>query len=143
MPDPNVDRWRQRGRIAMWTEPNSSAWNFCADATGCDSLISLLQLMENAEWSSKASLKLSRPKMTASGDPAQIRFANNMTIAYPKGRVAEDHWGLAGKREPTLKFGLQGLQEFKSAINDIKVGKGDYSIGESPNELWIWWWVDD
>jgi len=126
MPDTNVDRWRQRGQIAMWTETNSASWNFCADAVGCDSVARLLQLMESAKWTSKASLKLTRPTMTANGDPAQFRFANKMTIAFPKGRAAEEHWSLSGKRELAFEFGLQRLFEFKSGVEE----RGHWGVEE-------------
>ena len=149
MGDPNVERWRQRGTIAMWMnrrDPRRSEWNIAADDAACDGLLQLFDLMENGEWSSKKELRLTKPVKTPDhGGDFPFRSAKQLTIKYPKDRVSNNHWQFTENgRKLLLEIGLTRLQELREAITDMKTGGGDYLIGDRDNNpLWIWWWIND
>ena len=147
MGDPNVERWRQRGTIAMWMNRHRHReWNIVADDDACDGLVQLLDLMEIGEWSSKRELRLTKPVKTPDhGGVFPFRSATQLTIKYPKDRVPDDHWHFTeNDRQLLLEIGLTRLQEMRDAIKDMKKGGGDYCIGDQDsNPLWIWWWIKD
>jgi len=143
MANPNVERWRQRGNVAMWRNRDSpdSRWNFSADQSGCESLENLFGLMQTAKWPSKSSIVLTSPTVTANGGGDNLRFAETVNLTFPAGRVPDDHWQLTHDEQPTITLGHQRLAEFRAAVVDIGSGNGDYTIGNETDRLWVWWWV--
>ena len=142
MPDPAVSRWKQNGLAAFWREPKSDHWNLTADDECCRSLIELIDLMQNAQWSSRAQVSLTMPDRTANGDVAGAKFAKSIEICYPKDQVGREHWEIRSDQNLSLEIGFDRLFELRSVVNDIRVGNGDYSIGSDANPLWVWWWVN-
>ena len=146
MADPKVEHWRQRGTICMWQSRRpAGAWNLTASDAACDALCELLDLMRDAQWSSKKELELKKAKVTAGHEGEPHRSATQLTIKYPKDRVPDDHWALQEQettRKLLLEVGAARLQELRDAVTDLKTGGGDYSIGGDQARLWIWWFLD-
>lgn len=142
MPDTSVTRWKQSGQVAMWRSDQRDNWSLSADSAGCDSLNELLNLVIKAQWSSSVIVKLALPKQTAFGPSKQLQTVESFTLSFPKESVNSDHWEFEIEENLTLELGSGRIIELLGAIEDIRNGKGDYSIGPSRNPLWIWWWVD-
>lgn len=148
MGNPQVDRWRQRGRILVWTHVmgfDPFEWNFSADNAACDALVELLDLMERSKWSCKKAIKLKSAKRTSLATEApHLRMKQRLCLILkylPRDQVAEDHW--LTKVNPDsfeIHFGASSLVRFRDAIVDIKAGNGDYAIGNDEYPLWMWWY---
>jgi hypothetical protein len=145
MSDPDVDRWKQHGRINLWREKGRCVdWNLAADDVACHALLDLFDRMEHGNWPSRKSLALVKPTRTATGFPDRpATFANRLVLNYRKAEVADDFWKLEGTAvEVRLTFGLTWLKKLRDAILDMKVGGGDYAIGPDEARLWIWWYCE-
>ena len=145
MGDPNVERWRQRGRICLWKNKVTDAqWNMTADDPACDGLTDLFDRMERGQYSSQKQLSLVKPTITADhGGRRRFKAARQLTIKYPKERVTDGHWLLEQHdRDLLLVVGLSRLHELRDAVADIRAGGGDYAIGDDESPIWVWWWVE-
>src|SRR5689334_12964068 len=141
MSDPKVDRWKHRGRLSVWKHKfGDTRWNLAADQVACDSMLELFELLKNSRWPSRKSLKLVRPKRTATRVPEyRATFAQRLIVKYPKSEVDDDFWAIeVSESIVTLVVGTSRLQELRDAILDMKNGGGDYTIGSDDFPLWIW-----
>jgi hypothetical protein len=156
MSDPEVQRWRQQGRIFLWRyrdKPrNYPGWHLSADAPGAQSLVELCRLMEGAQFSSETSIIISDPTASVLSVPNYIRgaakwqSAHRWTIEYPKGKVAPGEWQIRfSGEELRLRVGGGTLEQLERGIEDIRNGHGDYTIGsdDTPesDRLWLWWYA--
>lgn len=144
MSDPNVGRWKQRGRVCVWKHKwRHVDWNIAADLPGCDTLLELVDLLQMARWPSHATVTLVKTQQTATGFSSPAVFANRFVLKACKDDLAEDHWSLqATADELMLVTGKARLDEFRRAILEMRRGEGDCSIGAKQAPLWIWWFVD-
>jgi len=156
MPDPQVERWKQRGRVCLWRYAddcrNFPGWDFSADASGRAAILELLKLMLNARWSSRANIVLARGEFLAtltSGHKGRVVSPESFKLKYPKDRVPVDHWHWEGNWiEPELTLGRAKLTEFIDAIECLARGENDFRIGDEAQPLHgidksnvsIWFW---
>jgi hypothetical protein len=152
MPDPTVARWKLRGRVCLWRYrtlgPRWHGWHLAADTEGCASLLELLDLMQRARFSSRATLPLTEPPEAVldvpNRDTYDARPATSWTLIHPK-RVTEPRtWELSSSGTAvTLRFGSDYFPVLRKAIVDLSERTGDYAIGtERPDAtwIWVWWW---
>ena len=151
MPDPKVAKWKQKGCVYVWhyrdNLRNHPGWHMTADNDGCDALLELFDLMQHAEYSSRATVKLSEPHpldVSITNPGSRWYHAHSLEIRYPKDRMDERTWTLAEERGAiTLIVGKENLQELRECIADVQQGGGDYALGPDDNsgdmELWFWW----
>lgn len=143
MGDPQVERWRQQGRVYMWKNWHQPGepWNLTADGEGCDALLELLDLMNRGKEPSKKTLVLGKPERPPDfGGERPFFAARQVTIKYPKGAVNDDHWQLreAGP-SLVLVIGRSRLEELRTAIAALQGGsRGDDAIGSEDAPLRIW-----
>lgn len=136
-----IRKWKQSGHILCWTakEKGELTWNFTANEDGCNSLLNLLCMMKDSPWPSKRIISLSTPHFKLR---TPIKPINSLIFNYMKDKAADNYWSLTGDTDQmVIEFGAQKLDELYNAIDDVKSGKGDYSVcGDS--SFWIWWYVD-
>lgn len=152
MSDPQVDKWKQAGTVACWRYRDNArsypGWHIAADREACVALLSLIDLMEAAPFSSSSSIRLTAPTEHILSVPNNRRGAGRWTavrslsLRYPKGTVNPDHWELERDGDRLmLSVGEAKLRELRSGVEDMMVGKGDWGIGESDEEMLSFWWV--
>lgn len=152
MSDPQVDKWKQTGTVYCWryrdNARNYPGWNIAADKEGCAELLSLIDLMEAAPYSSSKTIRLTPPTDDVLSVPnnrlgeARWTAARSLSLRYPKGKVEPDHWDLEREGDTlTLSIGEAKLRELRSGVEDMMAGEGDWGIGESDEEILFFWWV--
>lgn len=142
--------WKQAGRVSLWcyteNERNFPGWHLTADATGCSSLISLIDAFAFDNVAVSRTLEVVAPT-------AEI-------LAVPNNRSGRAEWGAPTKLRlsfslvptewafpnasdlATLTVGSEWLAPLRKGIEGIPKGLGDYSIGTQSNgnlRLWFWW----
>ena len=155
MSDPNVDKWRQKGRFYLWTykenTKNYPGWHMTVDSIGATALLELFELMSSAKYSAIAKLQVSEPDKDILKVPnnkngaAKWSSVPQLKIKYPKDQCSDNHWVLnKNNGEFTLELGKNKLEEIKKGILDISNQEGDYAIGPDNDQfeyecLWFWW----
>jgi hypothetical protein len=157
MSDPQIGKWKQRGKIYLWQYidniKNYPGWNFAADEKACMSLINLIDLMKTATWPSSIILNISAPTPKIlkvpnnKGGNARWKTVGTFKLKYPKDQVDPDCWLFSldsTKHQIQLTLGRSWLEALQQGIVDINKGKGDFSInptlGNNQDEpLWFWW----
>lgn len=144
----HASQWKPAGRISLWryteNERNYSGWHINADRDGCESLLTLLDLLPRDV----------APYRTVAITPPtddQLRVPNNRGAAWlaPSAlRVRMDAdptlWRFPAELAPgTLTIGSQWLEPLRLGVCDMAGGRGDYSIGDRKASLplWFWWSV--
>lgn len=134
--DDAVRRWRQKGTIYFWFEPDKrqgNGWHLAADEHGCQDLERIIALAQAAEYSSRFKII---PTPTAGR-----RNASKLILSYNV-EWPSHHWSLqSSEGAVTIELGDDRLNELKSAVPDLrKRNGGDYTIGaEEDDPVWIWW----
>lgn len=158
MSDSKVNKWKQTGRIFLWQYMDNKkyypGWHFTADKKACLSLVSLIDLMKTAEWSSSTILKISPPSYEILKVPNNIGgnarwiSVDTFKLKYLKEQMKSNYWfdSLDPKmNQMTLIFGSKFAEDFQRGIADVYMGKGDYAInhslnhGKNNNQFWFWW----
>jgi hypothetical protein len=146
-------RWRQAGCIYLWcyheNTKNFPGWHMTADASGCESLLALVEEMESAQWSCEQTIHTPRPTPPIIEVPTRARRWSAAVSLHLKVRRAanfEQGWQLRCQEGAvTLTVGPARLAELKKGFLDIAQGLGDYSIpNDAPDDqrLWFWWHLE-
>ncbi|QNA86132.1 hypothetical protein G4G27_20710 [Sphingomonas sp. So64.6b] len=149
---PKVDEWKQVGRLYVWRYPRwrdkHAQWHFTGDASGCSSLIDLLDHMRSGGIASYRTLKLG--KVTESiwcvpnyGRPINEPFERLRFKFEPE---REDLEIVVTDDLLTLHFGAKQFASLRAAFVDVSVGLGDFGIATSDDRRansWMFWWMLD
>ncbi len=152
MPDENVNKWKQEGRLYLWryieNTQNYPGWHLTADDTCCHSLADLIERMLAARWSSQKSLVVTPPTKEVlsvpnnRGGAAIWKAVGILILRYPKDKVGDEHFSLKENGdEIILSAGRENLKLLKKWILGIPKGEGDYAIEIGQTRLWFWWMV--
>lgn len=150
MPDDNVNKWKQEGRLYLWryieNTRNYPGWHLTADDTCCHSLVDLIERMLTARWSSHKSLVVTPPTKEVlsvpnnRGGEAGWKAVRILTLKYPKDKVRDDHFSLEENGdEIILSAGRENLKLLNEWMLRISKGEGDYAIQIGETHLWFWW----
>ena len=145
MSDPTVDRWKQKGQVALWRlRPRRERfeWHLAADNEACRALAELIELMKAARWPSQKAIVLAHPERTATCGPNDRppKFAAKLCLKYAKDSGDDELWEFTVDESLVrLVLGRVYIDEFARAVDDMSQGRGDYAIGPK-RDLWIWWW---
>lgn len=149
--DKTVEKYKLEGKFYIWiyteNKRNYSGWNFTADKRSFESLINLLEVMNNGEWPSKKSVSLDKP------NDSQLLIPNNrngLAKWYTKERVifkfkmleAPNLWLLKeSNSEFEIIFGKNRLKELKSSLSRVLKGDGDFAMcDDSEEKILNFWW---
>jgi len=157
MSDPNVERWRQRGRVCLWhyrDRPRSyPGWHLAANPEGNASLRELLELMAAARFPSEAVVAVTPPAEKVLSVPNYRRGEPQTAVRWRIKCVSDeargDEWRIEyDGAEVRHTLGSAGLRELMEGLADMAAGRGDYALpsaGATPDDerLWIWWWPKD
>jgi hypothetical protein len=139
------------GKVYVWkyleNSRNYPGWNFTVDKIASASLLELLDLMKNCEWSSSKEIEISNPTEN------QIKVPNNQKgsakwktvsklILSSKKNTDKELWKVIEKETAIeIQFGENKLIELEKAINGIPKGIGDFAITSDSEEniLYLWW----
>lgn len=139
--------WKPSGTVSLWrytvNTRNYPGWHLNADATGCRSLLDLLDALAT-EPGSYRTIPLRPPSET------QLEVPNNRRaplVTATKLQLAlsdmPTQWRFPPDHDPaSLTIGSDWLAPLRKGLLDITQGRGDYSIGNEGNEsqrLWFWW----
>lgn len=141
-----VRQWRLSGNVYLWrykgNARNYPGWHLPADTLACASLLDLIKLMSDSQFTSEVMLPLSPPT------PREIRLPNAkfihlpatlLLIYYSPIKLTADHWQLTESNgRVRLEVGSDHLSEFQKGIAGIVPHENDYWIGVSGQELWFW-----
>jgi hypothetical protein len=150
MPDEDVDRWVQEGRLYLWryTENtrNYSGWHLTADDVCCQSLADLIGRMLSARWGSQKTLAVTPPTKEVLGVPnnrggrARWEAPGGLLLKYPKGAIGDEYSELEERGgRLILSAGRQQLELLKECVLKVPRGEGDYAITVGETSLWFWW----
>ena len=139
MPDENVDKWKQQGRLYLWryieNARNYPGLHLTADDACCHSLADLIERMLSARWSSQKSLVVTPPTKEVlsvpqnRGGEAGCKSPSNLILKYPKDKVDGEHFSLEENGHAViLSAGSRKLELLKEGVLKIPKGEGDYSI---------------
>ena len=146
-----INKWQQHGAVYFWRykpeKGNLRGWHFAADKPGCESTIELLDLLKDAEYPAKRTMKLVQAPTSITNRP----FAHvGRKIVSPSAlRIIadpadpKDYWRLNedGDRAE-MKLGREGLGEGADAVRSVKNGEYDFSVGPWEGNIRqnIWFW---
>jgi hypothetical protein len=150
MKTPSADaNWKPRGTMHAWRYLASTirrrrpGWHLTFDAAACDSMTELLEKMGAANTKRQRTLPL------AQVTPEVLTVLKRKRAFKPRGLSAfkliyepaaePEHWRLE-ERENTLELemGKASLEEFASAVAAVRLGEGDFALGDPP--LRFWWY---
>src|ERR1043166_2550664 len=89
--DSNIEKYHLRGRVSLWKykaeSRNYPGWNLTSDKEGCESLLSLLQLMQASSFSSHKRINLTPPTTQSIKAAADLSFkaVRQLSLRYRKG----------------------------------------------------------
>jgi hypothetical protein len=144
--DSAIEKFTVRGAIYLWKylskENSYPGWNITADKAGCDSLLSLLAMMDRSEYPSKKSLKTETPRkqVTVANQTSTFKTIQLLTFSHRKEEA--NNWVIEErKKELVIAFDRKKLIELSEAVEKVKVGQGDFAIFDHHNEniLYFWW----
>ena len=148
MSDPAVSRWKQQGRVFLWryveNTRNYPGWHLTADAVGARSLLELTSLMRAASWPSRTTIDLTRPTEAILKVPnnrdGEARWVGATRLCIRSApELSPTHWDIRQVDDTVeLRPGSEMLAQLDRGLHDILDGRGDYSMGGPPAELWFW-----
>jgi hypothetical protein len=143
MPDPKVEKWRQRGRIFCWrSKIHPYELNITADDDGFKSLDLLFQLMISARWRTSVRINVTPSNRTANNDK---NFKNIQSLEFEIYPDAKDRdlWHIEETAANKIRicFGSGYISQLISSVQKGLRGIGDFSIGDP--KLWFWWMLNE
>jgi hypothetical protein len=149
MSDPQVTNYRMSGRIHIWGyspgDRHFGSIHMSADDAGCDALLGLLDLCRSAKWPAKKviDLTLFRPDQIDVTGFRGTRKQYRCLVLRSSHDFKKRHFTIETvQHEITIELGDGTLETFRSSIEDIKKGNGDYCIVTGSTEFWFWWYVE-
>ena len=146
MPDPQIEKLKQRGIVASWHyegfPKNFSGYHLTADHFGCEFLLKLFELFKSTPYPARKEIILNRPTakiLSVPNCPRNCIPSFRLQIRYLQSSP-QDSWSVTESGSTlTIKTGERGLDALSTGISDIHKGKGDRSIGSGHESLWFWW----
>ncbi len=149
-----IEKYKITGKVYTWTYKdnlrNYPGWNFTVDLKASESLSTLLNLMNDCEWSSKKTISTELPTESQLKVPnnqngaASCKSKPNLTLNC-KTSESENYWKVIELDNGIeIQFGKAKLTELISAIIEIPKGKGDFTITDQNdmNVIYFWWNLD-
>jgi hypothetical protein len=146
--DSQFAKFKFNGQLFLWKYRdnirNYPGWNISLDPAGCDSFLSLLDLMEQSEYSSLVSFFVNEPSqehLNIANRGARYKICKRIKLNHKK--QPDDLWHMNESTSAlTITFGLPKLQELKESIEKVQSGDGDFAITEKKeseeNILYFW-----
>jgi hypothetical protein len=146
-----VANWNPSGSVCLWryalNSKHYAGWHITADQAGCTSLLELIDGLSSAAPATFRTLTIAKPT------PAILRVVNHRsapTVTPSKCRVRlsanPSEWYFPPCSDVAeLVIGVDWFANLRKGIADIKIGVGDYAIGDTTagsQELWFWWHPD-
>ncbi len=141
----NINKWTQHGKVYLWqyngSPKNYIGWHITCDKEGIVSLSELISLMIKSDDNGKRTVNLFKPKSSELKVPnckSKAIAVTKITILYEAD--SPDIWDFRKEDERVfLHTGINQLIKFKSGLQNLGQGQGDYSIGDKENKVWFWW----
>lgn len=142
--DDATAKWRQAGQAHLWHySTNSHGLHLTADDIACESLLRLLALMRDAEFTAKQTITLTpfaADELPAANFPGRFHTYRQWHLVHSKRKHADELWCItANGDQVTLELGMARLEELRQGVENVRRGIGDYHIGTEGMELWFWW----
>ena len=147
-----IAAWKQSGRLYFWTyrpqKRNFIGWHFAADAAGKDSIIKLLEVLPNTDYSTKRTVKLTPPPDNVLNVPFSPRHNHKVVLPAALKIVFQPEWPeeawqvLTDGDHAEVSLGRGSMGELAEAVRRTKNGDYDFAIGprrqDSPQVIWFW-----
>ena len=153
MSDRKVEKLKMDGDISCWQYKdnirNYGGWNFFSNTKGIESLISLLNLMQDAQYSSTKTLPLKsvpqKALKSAKNLNGSARFysANYLTIKATKNEKPEFLFQANTDSEAkhlVLSINPYYLKKLISALVSYSNGEYDFGVGNDDGENYFVFW---
>lgn len=135
-------------QIYLWTyvdDPrNYRGFHLTADDAGCDVLLRRIKAMQVCGSTSRLQFELTSAgprELAVVGYDGRARKFDRWIVNYSPTEPA-DAWAFTvDERTATLSLGRAQLTPLLRGIEDIRRGRGDYSLGDETHSLWLWWRV--
>ena len=145
-----IEKYKITGKVYTWTykdnQLNYPGWNFTVDLKASESLSTLLNLMNDSEWSSKKIISIELPTESQLKVPnkqngtANWKSKPNLTLNCKMSESA-DYWKINElDNSIEIQFGKAKLTELQNAINGIPKGNGDFAISDQNEENILYFW---
>ena len=138
------------GRICLWRYVDSRSpdpgFHLCADVAGCNQLLRLLGTLAKTRISELGTVVLDRV------GPAELaasieRYDGGRVVSYARWELLVDprfqperlHFVVTHDRVRTELSPAQ-VESLIGGVQDIREGRGDYSIGEEEEHMLTFWW---
>lgn len=118
-----IQKYKIEGKIAVWkfieNSKNYPGWNICFDDHVRNSIITLLEKMNNSEWPSKKEIKLTNPlELNQDWIKNNGSFSVAHSLIISNRKEPSDLWEMSGNdSELTITFGSSKLNELKEGIS--------------------------
>jgi hypothetical protein len=147
-----IAAWKQSGRVYFWTyrpqKRNFIGWHFAADAAGKDSIIDLLEVLPNADYPTKRTVKLTSPPDRVLDVPFAPRHCHKVVSPAALRFVFEPEWQedawqvLMDGDHAQISLGHGSMRELADAVRSARNGDFDFAIGprreDAPQAIWFW-----
>jgi len=147
-----INEWKQRGTLHLWRfKPDKrglKGWHFFADHIGCDNLVELLDLLKQANYPVKRTIKLEKTPHAIAKRPAALNKSYKVltpdSLRFVRNPETEqDQWSskMSGQ-SLEIELGYDRIEELADSIRKVRNGDYDFSIGptdgEQPQNIWFW-----
>ena len=143
-----IEKFIIQDDIYFWkyleNERNFPGWNISFNKTAGESLIDLLNLMNNCEWSSKKAIEIKHPTnnelqiVNNQSGTAKWKFKPSLVLNHRKDETSL--WEILEKEnEIEIRFGKERLTEFLNATMKMSKRINDFGIYEDDENCLYFW----
>jgi len=147
--------WRQEGRISLWRYRRMlrmyAGWHFAADPAGCTSLLALLSLLRAASQPAQRMVQLSDARAAGldgifGAHELQVHSLAKLRLRFDSTMPAHPGDLSTADDVAQLTLSAAGLETFAAAIDELRGGGGDFSLGfdgekkEEMKRISFWAW---
>src|SRR5688500_7972506 len=135
------------GQICLWRYRENArsypGFHLSADPAGCAQLITLLQGLSKARAPQIGHVVLDPVTASVLAVPNNAgatisAYQHWELLVDPRFSPEQLQFSVVGNRARTEVSKVQ-LEALAAGIEDIRQGRGDYSIGDDDHQLWFWW----
>ena len=143
--DKKIQKYKIEGKIAFWkfmeNSKNYPGWNISFDKIGRQSLIELLEMMNNSQWPSKKELKLSSPfELNQDWIKTNGTFQLAESVIISNKKTPIDLWELKDNNSNLIiSIGNDKLFELKSKIVEQIFDECIYGNKDVDSDILYFW----
>jgi len=143
-----IEKFKFVGEIYIWkytsNNKNYPGWNLSLNISGAQSLLKLLDLMLQSEWSVKKAIEVNNVTNFQTDIPQNRNsgWESKKTIIFNyKKNNYFDYWQIIENGQNLeILFDNEKLLKLKESIHNLIFGKRDFAISDSNEENILYFW---